>query len=41
MAWRIIRHSPLVVASVPTAVTRGINTSIAEGLQIESEQFAA
>jgi len=39
MACRIMRHSPLAVASVITAVTRGINVSIAEGLQIESEQF--
>lgn len=40
MARRIMRHSPLAAASILTAVTRGINASIAEGLQIESEQFA-
>lgn len=40
MAMRIMRHSPLAVASILTAVTRGINMSIAEGLQVESEQFA-
>jgi enoyl-CoA hydratase len=40
MARRITRHSPLAVASILSAVTRGINTTIGEGLQIESEQFA-
>ena len=40
MVHRILRHSPLAAARIITAVTRGINTSIAEGLQIESEQFA-
>jgi enoyl-CoA hydratase len=40
MACRIIRHSPLAVAGILTAVTRGLNASIEEGLQIESEQFA-
>ena len=38
---RIVRHSPLAVGSVITAVTRGLNMGIAEGLQVESEQFAA
>jgi enoyl-CoA hydratase len=41
LAGRIIRHSPLAAGSVITAVTRGLNTAIAEGLLIESEQFAA
>ena len=41
LAAGIIRHSPLAVGAVITAVTRGLNMSIAEGLQIESEQFAA
>lgn len=41
MACRIMRHSPLAAASVITAVTRGLNMSIGEGLQVESEQFAA
>jgi enoyl-CoA hydratase len=40
LAARILRHSKLAVASIVTAVTRGINLSIAEGLQMESEQFA-
>lgn len=40
LARRITRHSPLAVASVITAVTRGINLSIDEGLLVESEQFA-
>src|SRR5437899_3865273 len=41
LAGQIIRHSPLAVGSVITAVTRGLNMSIAEGLLVESEQFAA
>jgi enoyl-CoA hydratase/carnithine racemase len=41
LASRIIRHSPLAVGAVITAVTRGLNMGIAEGLQVESEQFAA
>ena len=41
LASRIVRHSPLAVGSVITAVTRGLNMGIAEGLQVESEQFAA
>jgi enoyl-CoA hydratase len=40
MAQRIVRHSPLASASILTAVTRGLNVSIGEGLAIESEQFA-
>jgi enoyl-CoA hydratase/carnithine racemase len=40
LAGRIIRHSPGAVASTITAVTRGLNMPIAEGLLIESEQFA-
>jgi enoyl-CoA hydratase/carnithine racemase len=40
LAARIIRHSPLAVASIIAAVCRGINTTIGEGLQIEGEQFA-
>lgn len=40
LASRITRHSPLAVASIITAVTRGLNVSIDEGLLIESEQFA-
>ena len=32
---------PLAVASIITAVTRGLNMGIAEGLLVESEQFAA
>jgi enoyl-CoA hydratase len=41
LAGRILRHSQLAVGSVITAVTRGLNMSIGEGLQVESEQFAA
>ena len=40
LARRIMRHSPLAAASILTAVTRGIDQSIAEGLLIEGEQFA-
>ncbi|HVY56811.1 MAG TPA: crotonase/enoyl-CoA hydratase family protein [Xanthobacteraceae bacterium] len=40
LADRIARHSPLAVASILTAVTRGLNASIAEGLLVEQEQFA-
>ncbi|WP_119302071.1 crotonase/enoyl-CoA hydratase family protein [Dongia deserti] len=40
LAERIIRHSPLAIGSIITAVTRGLNMSIGEGLQVESEQFA-
>ncbi|WKA27692.1 crotonase/enoyl-CoA hydratase family protein [Bradyrhizobium roseum] len=41
LAARIVRHSPLAAGAVITAVTRGLNMGIAEGLQVESEQFAA
>jgi enoyl-CoA hydratase len=41
LAHRIMRHSPLAVGSILIAVTRGLNMSISEGLQVESEQFAA
>lgn len=41
LAGRIVRHSPLAVAAIITAVTRGLNIAIGEGLQVESEQFAA
>jgi len=41
LAQRIIRHGPDVVAAVITAATRGLNMAIAEGLQVESEQFAS
>jgi enoyl-CoA hydratase len=40
LAERILRHSPLAAARIIAAVTRGLNTTIGEGLQIESEQFA-
>jgi enoyl-CoA hydratase len=40
LAKRILQHSPLAVARILTAVTRGINTTIGEGLEIEKEQFA-
>jgi enoyl-CoA hydratase len=41
LAGRIMRHSPLAATSIITAVTRGLNMAIGEGLQVESEQFAA
>ncbi|WP_050382819.1 crotonase/enoyl-CoA hydratase family protein [Bradyrhizobium pachyrhizi] len=41
LAGRITRHSPGSVAGTITAVTRGLNMPIAEGLLVESEQFAA
>ena len=40
LARRIMRHSPLATASIITAVCRGLNMTIGEGLQVESEQFA-
>jgi enoyl-CoA hydratase/carnithine racemase len=40
LATQIMAFSPLAVASIITAVSRGLNMSIAEGLQMESEQFA-
>ncbi|MDQ0315175.1 crotonase/enoyl-CoA hydratase family protein [Amorphus orientalis] len=40
LAGRIMRHSPLAVAAIISAVTRGLNMSIAEGLLVETEQFA-
>ncbi|WP_217577603.1 crotonase/enoyl-CoA hydratase family protein [Mesorhizobium sp. GbtcB19] len=40
LARRITAHSQAAVASILTAVTRGLNQSIAEGLLVEAEQFA-
>jgi enoyl-CoA hydratase len=40
LAGRILRHSPVAASRIITAVTRGLNATIAEGLEIESEQFA-
>ena len=40
LAERILRHSPLTASRILAAVTRGLNATIAEGLEIESEQFA-
>ncbi|MEO9526280.1 crotonase/enoyl-CoA hydratase family protein [Roseibium sp.] len=40
LAGRIQRHSRHAATRILTAVTRGLNTGIAEGLQIEQEQFA-
>lgn len=40
LAERILRHSSLAAARIIGAVTRGLNTSIEEGLLIEREQFA-
>ena len=41
LAARIMRHSPHAVGGIISAVTRGLNMSIGEGLLVESEQFAA
>ena len=41
LALRMTRHSPRAIGSIITAVTRGLNMSIGEGLQVESEQFAS
>jgi enoyl-CoA hydratase len=40
LAGRMMRHSQAAIGSIITAVTHGLNMSIGEGLQIESEQFA-
>lgn len=40
LARRILCHSPLAIAGIIAALTRGLNMTIAEGLQMESEQFA-
>jgi enoyl-CoA hydratase len=40
LAQRVLRHSPLAAASIIAAVSRGLNMTIGEGLQVESEQFA-
>jgi enoyl-CoA hydratase len=40
LAERILAHSSLAASRIITAVTRGINTTIDEGLMIEREQFA-
>jgi enoyl-CoA hydratase len=40
LADRILRHSPLAASRILTAVTRGLNATISEGLEIEAEQFA-
>jgi enoyl-CoA hydratase/carnithine racemase len=40
LAERMVRHSPAAIAAILSAVTRGLNVGIAEGLLIEREQFA-
>ncbi len=40
LANRILCHSPVAASRILAAVTRGINTTIDEGLLIEREQFA-
>lgn len=37
---RITAHSPLATGRIITAVARGLNMTIGEGLQMENEQFA-
>ncbi len=39
-ADRILRHSSLTASRIITAVTRGLNATIGEGLEIECGQFA-
>jgi enoyl-CoA hydratase len=41
LATRITSHSPASVAATLTAVTRGLNMGIGEGLLVEREQFAS
>jgi len=40
LAARILRHSPGAAAAIIAATTRGLNLSIADGLQRESDAFA-
>lgn len=40
LARRILSRSPLATRAILSAVTRGLNMSIGEGLLVESEQFA-
>lgn len=40
LANRILRHSSLAAARILSAVTRGLNTTIGEGLEIEGAEFA-
>lgn len=40
LADRIVRHSAITTSRIISAVTRGLNASISEGLAIEAEQFA-
>lgn len=40
LAARTLRHAPGTLAAIITAVTRGLNMPIAEGLLMEGEQFA-
>ena len=40
LAGQVARHPPGAVQAILTAVARGSNMSIGEGLQVESEQFA-
>jgi enoyl-CoA hydratase len=40
LAGRILRHSSVAASRIITAVTRGLNATIAEGLEVECEQFA-
>jgi len=40
LAAQILRYSPLAVARILTAVTRGLNLPIQDGLRLEADQFA-
>lgn len=41
LAQRLVRYSPLAVGAIISAVARGLNMAVAEGLPMESEQFAS
>lgn len=40
MAECILRHSSIAISAIIRAVTRGVNLTIDEGLQVEAQQFA-
>ena len=40
LARRILRHSSVAASRILAAVTRGLNATMADGLQIERDQFA-
>lgn len=40
LADRVLQHSPIAAARIIEAVTRGLDTTVSEGLKIEAQQFA-